>query len=112
MKSGDVKLEHIETLIKRNVAMIFKKYLRTPALSNATVTVVKVAPDLQNATVFVVFSENENIVEKLRALNKLAGFVRYKLAQEISSLRKIPKLKFVNDKQFEIGFELINLLKK
>ncbi len=71
--------------------------LKSPTV---TVTEVKISPDLQNATVFVMPLGGRQVTEIVRAMNDGAGFFRFAVGKAVA-LRHVPKLKFIADESFE-----------
>jgi len=74
-----------------------------PALMNAsliTVTEVRIAPDLKNATVFAMPLGGRAIEETMAALNEHAWFFQKEIAHQMS-IKFTPKLVFKADETFE-----------
>jgi len=76
--------------------------LRDPELSQlqATVTEVRVSPDLRAATAFVVPFGGGDAEALARELNRAAGFFRARLAGAVE-LRLAPTIRFAPDRSFE-----------
>ncbi len=73
-----------------------------PALLNSsliTVTQVKIAPDLKNATVFVMPLGGHNLEEILEALNAQAYLLQKEIAHNMK-MRFTPRLTFKADETF------------
>jgi ribosome-binding factor A len=89
--------------LRHALARIFERgELRDPALADATVTVteVRVAPDLKNATAFVMPLAGAHAGEIIEALQRCAPFLRRAVAREVK-LRHAPGLAFALDTAFE-----------
>ena len=65
-----------------------------------TVTEVRVSPDLQNATAFVMPLGGRRIKDTVDALNDGSGFFRHAVAKAIK-LRRAPSMNFMADTTFE-----------
>lgn len=78
--------------------------------SSITVTEVRVSPDLQHATVFVVPLGGLHLQEVLEALKQKAWFFRKELARQLK-LRIVPRLSFQEDRSFEQAQRIDLLLK-
>jgi ribosome-binding factor A len=78
--------------------------------SSITVTEVRVSPDLQHATVFVVPLGGQHVPEVLAALKTRAWFFRKELARQLT-LRVVPRLSFLEDQSFEQAQRIESLLK-
>lgn len=94
------------------VRILGRGELRDPVLSDANVTVtqVEVAPDLQNATAFVVPLGGGQGAAIAEALNRAAGYLRGQLGREIE-LRYTPRLVFAPDRSFDRADEVERLLR-
>jgi len=74
-----------------------------------TVTEVKISPDLNNATVYVMPLGGEKIQETVRMMNDSVGFYRFAVGKAVS-LRVVPKIKFVADETFEVATRIEKIL--
>lgn len=82
---------------------LLRGHFHDPALLDAgkvTVTEVKVAPDLKNATVFVLSLGGEDMEHILPALNDAANYFQGEINRK-TELKFTPKLKFKIDDSFE-----------
>lgn len=83
--------------LREEIAEIVGFELDDPRLGSATVTEVRVAPDLRDAKVFVlVHGEEHEIDAALSALRHASTFVRQQVALNLG-LRHTPHLHFVRD---------------
>lgn len=76
--------------------------------ASITVSEVRVAPDMKNATVFAMPLGGEGKQEKLDALKAAAPEIRYLVSKKVK-LRYMPKLHFALDNSFDEA-ERINTL--
>lgn len=85
--------------------------LADPRLSGVSITVteVRVSPDLQNATAFVTPLGGKSLLDCVTALNRAAGYIRTRLAQEIV-LKSLPRLNFKPDQSFDSAQHMNSLL--
>ncbi len=74
-----------------------------------TVTEVKISPDLENATAYIMPLGGKRVAETVRAMNAAVGFFRYAVGKAVS-LRRVPTLKFVADESFEAANRIEELL--
>ncbi len=74
-----------------------------------TVTEVRISPDLQNATAFVIPLGGHKVAETTRALNDIVGFFRHEIAQKVK-LRYVPKLNFKTDESFDYAQKIEKIL--
>lgn len=83
------------------VDILQREPLRDPALDGVSVTIseVRAAPDLKTATVFAAPLGGENQQEIIKALNKIAPYLRGLLGKKIE-MKFTPALKFESDDTF------------
>ena len=79
--------------------------------SSITVSEVRVAPDMKNATVYVMPLAGEGKEEKLEALKVAAPEIRYLVSKKVL-LRYMPKLHFALDNSFDEAQRITSLLAK
>jgi ribosome-binding factor A len=91
------RTERIAETLREEIAQIVGYELEDPRLTMVTVTDVRVADDLRDASVYVVVQgdESEHLVA-LRALQHAAPYVRRQLGISLN-LRHTPVLHFVRD---------------
>jgi len=80
--------------------------LKPPAI---TVTEVKISPNLENATVYIMPLGGKKLAETVKAMNDGAGFFRFAVGKAVM-LRHVPKLKFVADESFEVPNRIEKIL--
>ncbi|HYX27084.1 MAG TPA: 30S ribosome-binding factor RbfA [Pyrinomonadaceae bacterium] len=89
--------ERIAETLRAEIAQIVGYELEDPRLSSVTVTDVRVAGDLRDASVYVtVEGDEEQHLKALRALEHAAPYVRKQLGFALN-LRHTPALHFVRD---------------
>lgn len=86
--------------------------MREPLLRSTpiTVTEVKVSPDLQHASAYVVPLGGENMAEAVAALNRARPFLRARIAPMVE-IRRVPDLTFLADETFEQAERVRQLLR-
>lgn len=87
--------------------------LKDPRLAGiATVTEVRVTPDLKRARVYVsVLGTEAEQAETLAGLASAAGFVRHELSERLQ-MRRAPEITFVLDHSEEYGNRIDELLRR
>ena len=96
--------------LRNEVSFIISRELKDPRLGFATITTVKVTPDLKYARILVsVLGTPEKQKATMAALNKATGFVRKQLGSRLK-LRQIPELKFEYDDSIEYGAKMDEIL--
>jgi ribosome-binding factor A len=91
------RVERIAETLREEIAQIVGFELEDPRLSQVTVTDVRVAPDLHDASVYVTVEGDEQTHDTaMRALQHAAPYVRKQLGFSLK-LRHTPALHFVRD---------------
>ena len=87
--------------------------LKDPRLAGlATVTEVRVTPDLKQARVYVSVVGNEaEQASTLKGLTAAAGFIRHELSERLW-MRRAPEVSFVLDRSEEYGRRIEDLLRQ
>src|SRR6185295_17896411 len=104
--------ERVAVEMQQEISSMLAGELKDPRLAAlATVTEVRITPDLKQAKVYVSVQGNET--EKKSALAGLAaaaGFIRHELSERLQ-FRRTPELTFVLDRSEEYGNRIENLLR-
>ncbi len=96
--------------IKSEVATLLLRKIKDPRVYGATITQVKITPDLRRAWIY--FSTlSENIEEVAAGLNSASGFIRSHLARELG-MRYVPDLEFKYDQTIEKMAEMDKLFQE
>lgn len=113
MKGGsNIRLLRIGENIRHSLAAVLQREeLRDPALEGVSITVceVRAAPDLRNATVFVLPLGGKNQDEVLKALNRAAPYLSGQVSPNLH-LKYMPRLKFEADETFDESSHIHTLL--
>src|SRR5881396_2950876 len=106
------RTERIGETLREEIAQIVGYELKDPRLTLVTVTEVRVADDLRDASVYVTVEGDETEHEKaLRALQHAAPYVRKQLGFALK-LRHTPALHFVRDTVEEKATRVDGLLEE
>jgi len=98
--------------IREVVSMSILTELRDPRIANVTVTGVEVAPDMQQAKIYVsVMGEESEQQLALRGLQSASGFLQQKVAKRIDT-RYTPRLKFLIDEGIKNSIAVARILKE
>ena len=104
----------VSRLLQKELSSIFQKEI--PALLGnviASVTIVRVSPDLANANVFVSVFPIENPKEVLKVLKSNRGLFRKHLGNSVrNQLRIVPIIEYFLDDSAAYAEEINRLLKK
>ena len=115
-KGGNSGQRHLRVgeEIRHILADIFLRgECRSPALFDVTVTIteVRVAPDMKNATAFFMPLAGQNKEELLDALKNASPEIRHLVSKRIK-LRHTPRIFFALDESFDQAQHIENLLRK
>lgn len=104
------RTQRIAELIQHTLANILMQEVDDPRLRLVTITKVTVSPDLSHARVLITQLDDKQPIEQtLQQLNKIAGFLRYRLAHTIE-IRVMPQLKFFYDASIRESAHLSSLI--
>ena len=106
--------QKIAKQIQKDVAEIFQKEGRELLCGTlATVTAVRVSPDLSVAKAYLSVFPTEKSQEMLQSITASARTVRYELAQRVRfQLRKTPELQFYLDDSLDYLENIDHLLEE
>jgi ribosome-binding factor A len=103
--------DRIGGLIKQEMAELLRKEISDPSLTQATITAVKVSPDLRNAKIYFTTAGTEGASQSaLEGFQRARGFVKRELAQRLG-LRYMPELQFYYDDSIDRGERIDQLIK-
>ncbi len=104
------RVERINELIRRELAVLLKQETKDPRLKTVSITDVLSSRDLSSAKVFYSVPEDEKMVVA-PLLDKASGFFRSRLSKTLD-LRHTPTLKFIYDSAPNTGARIDDLLAK
>ena len=99
--------------MRRAIADIFiRSECRSPDLFDATITIseVRVAPDMKNATAFFMPLAGQDKEKLMKALKASSPEIRHLVSKRMK-LRHTPKIHFALDESFEVAQKIDTLLK-
>lgn len=105
------KEERIASLIRKNLAEIIQRELKTPHLGFLSIPEVKVSKDISYAKIYVSFFFEKDIEEGMKALEHSKGFIRSSLAKKMDT-RRCPRLIFIYDDSYQKEERIIEILEK
>ena len=105
--------ERIAEEIRHEISAMLAGELKDPRLASlATVSEVRVTPDLRQARVYVsVMGTGAEQTSTINGLTAAAGFIRHELTERLQ-LRRAPELHFVLDRSEEYGQRIEELLRQ
>lgn len=97
-------------MVQKELAALLVEGLKDPRVGFATITEVRMADDLRNATVYVsVYGTDEERAASLEGLQAASGFLKREVAQRLR-LRFAPELSFKRDESLDRAERLETLL--
>ena len=106
------RADRVSGLIQQVLSELLKKKIRDPRLAMATISSVKMSPDLKLARIyFTIYGDSEKSDAAARGFESARGFIKRSLAGRLG-LRYMPDLKFFYDESFEYGSQIDKLLEK
>lgn len=105
--------ERIAGEIRHEISAMLAGELKDPRLAGlATVTEVRVTPDLKRARVYVsVLGSDAEQASMIEGLTSAAGFIRHELSERLQ-MRRAPEVTFVLDHSEEYGNRIEELLRR
>ena len=95
------RAERISIKIQKAITELLSKKMQDPRIEMATISGVKMSPDLRVAHVYVaVFGGRDRIDEVLDGFKKSRGFIKKRIAPKLG-LKYMPDLKFLYDDTFD-----------
>lgn len=105
------RMERLESLLTEEISQVLLKDLTGSDLGLATVTGVKIARDLSQATVYVsVLGDEGRRQQTLESLQRSAGYIKGLLGKRLH-LKRVPRLQFVDDPSLRQADRIARLLK-
>lgn len=104
--------QRISEQIREEIGRLLVHGLKDPRIGFATVTAVRVSPDLKHASVYIsILGSAAERAESLRGLEAASPFLRRELAHRLR-MRHVPTLRFELDTSAEYGARIENLLEE
>ena len=105
------RVERVADAIREVIAELLLRGIKDPRVGMATITGVKLTPDLRHARVyFSVIGDDAARARTLAGLRSASGFIRNQIGKKLS-LRVSPQVIFEVDPSFEQAERVSQLLK-
>lgn len=106
------RTDRLDSLFLKEISSIIQFDLNDPKIGFATVSEVKISPDLSLAKVYVsFFGKNYKKRDGIEALRRAKGFIKTELAHRIK-IRKIPDLEFIVDDSLDKAEHIESIINK
>ena len=107
------RIDRIEEQLRIELSEIMEREIQDPRIGLATITYVKVTPDLKHARVFVtVLGDDAQRKKTLAGLKSASSYARRSLSKRLHHLRRIPDLIFDYDEAVAKGIRIEELLEQ
>ena len=106
------RVDKVAAQLREELSEILARRVHDPRVARMTVQEVDVSPDLQNARVRVsTLGSDAERADGLKALEHARGFIRHELAHRLRTLRRVPELRFVDDRNIEYAVHIGEVMK-
>ncbi|TMF58087.1 MAG: 30S ribosome-binding factor RbfA [Chloroflexi bacterium] len=110
---GSHRVERVAAQLREEISAIIIRDLKDPRVEMATITEVKLSPDLRNAIVRVsVVGEPDSQRAAIAGLVRAKGFIRHELGTRLTNLRFAPDIRFELDEGISYSVRISQLLRK
>lgn len=104
------RAERVSIQIQQAITELLSKKMQDPRMEMATISSVRMSPDLTLAYVYVtVFGGKKRIREALEGFQRSKGFIKKNIAPKLG-LRIMPELRFIHDDSFDEAARLDALI--
>ena len=106
------RADRVGDYLQQELAQLIAREVRDPRVGMVDVTAVELSRDMGHAKVYVTLlgaESDEEIKERIEALNRTAGFLRSKIAKG-NAMRTTPSLRFKYDESIQRGSHLSHLI--
>ncbi len=105
------RAERVSGKIQIAITDLLSKKIQDPRMEMATISGVKMTPDLRVADVYItVFGDKKKVRQALEGFKKSKGFIKKSIAPKLG-LKYMPELRFVRDDTFDKAAKMDALIK-
>ena len=105
------RADRISGKIQYAITELLSKKMQDPRIEMATVSAVKLTPDLRVAQVYItVFGDKKRISDAMNGFKNSKGFIKKSIAPKLG-LKYMPDLKFIHDESFDKAAKMDELIK-
>lgn len=104
------RADRISGRIQFAITELLSKKMQDPRIEMATVSGVKMTPDLRVANVYIaVFGDQKRISDTMKGFSRSKGFIKKSIAPKLG-LKYMPDLNFVHDESFDKAAKMDELI--
>tara|TARA_B100001013_G_scaffold238101_1_gene146664 strand:+ start:260 stop:634 length:375 start_codon:yes stop_codon:yes gene_type:complete len=112
MKALSRRPDRVGEMVRMAISQVILHGLRDPRIGLATITEVKMSPDLKLARVFVsVLGNSEQQKVTVQQLNYARAHIRHEISS-LLKLRRVPELMFEYDSSADYGTRIEELIQQ
>ena len=112
MKALSRRTDRVGEMVRMAISQVVLQGLRDPRIGLATITEVKMSPDLKLARVFVsVLGNSEQQKVTVQQLNHARAHIRHEISS-LLKLRMVPDLMFEYDSSLDYGTRIDELIQR
>ena len=107
------RLERVAEQLRQELSSLIVTEMKDPRVRLASVTRVRLSPDLKNATVMVsAIGEERERHAVLGALRHAEGYLRGQIGDRLENLKTTPHLRFELDESIEYSVRISSMLRE
>lgn len=104
------RAERVSIQIQQAITELLSKKIQDPRMEMATVSGVRMSPDLSLASVYItVFGDKKRVRDALEGFQRSKGYIKKSIAPKLG-LRIMPELRFIHDDSFDEAARLDALI--
>jgi ribosome-binding factor A len=105
------RVDKVAAQLQVEISDVLARRLRDPRVGLISVLGVELSPDLRLARVRVsTLGGDEDHAELMEVLEHARGFIRHELAGSLRTLRRIPEIRFIDDRNTEYAVRIEEVL--
>jgi ribosome-binding factor A len=110
---GGHRADQVGAQVREEIMQIIHRHLKDPRIGFASITEVRMSPDLRSARVRVsVLGDETEQKQTLAGLRSATGLIRHELGRRLQNLKFSPELRFELDPSIEYSVHISKRLRE
>jgi ribosome-binding factor A len=110
---GGHRADQVGAQVREEIMQIIHRHLKDPRIGFASITEVRMSPDLRSARVRVsVLGDETEQKQTLAGLRSATGLIRHELGRRLENLKVSPELRFELDPSIEYSVHISKRLRE
>ncbi|MBJ7601027.1 MAG: 30S ribosome-binding factor RbfA [Candidatus Nephthysia bennettiae] len=110
---GGHRADQVGAQVREEIMQIIRRQLKDPRIGFASITEVRMSPDLRSARVRVsVLGDETEQKQTLAGLRSATGLIRHELGRRLENLKVSPELRFELDPSIEYSVHISKRLRE